>query len=353
MIDVVGFIFSILVEVRSIAREKLERNRSLSDKIDDCLMRAIERWNAPEELKQSVRLEPIQYKSRLKEYLLHPEVGIHPLEKELLRLWVESIISDADCSAFVLSLKEDLIQTTQQEGFQRVLSGLQELNTIQKDTNRRIEELWIRGGKSIIQLWDELSIFDNDRKLPYSIITSGRGCVADEIKCACSRAELVVVEAQSRLEAKAFTAAVILENEISFDNVIIVDSEDLYHQLVNDKNRKIIITSISINHQLAVVRGHSVVYCIGSQDIYTNAHMILPEISRDGFITALETSGLGYKKARQLALDSAKDINMLWRLLGINSSPPAWENKETITKFIPIMLVGRWDEMCDDDRQLI
>lgn len=353
MIDVVGFIFSILVEIRSLVREKLERNKSLSDKIDDCLMRAIERWNAPEELKQSVRIEPIQYKSRLKEYLLHPEVGIHPLEKELLRLWAESIISDADCSAFVLSLKEDLIQTTQQEGFQRVLSELQELNTIQKDTNRRIEELWIRGGKSIIQLWDELSIFDNDRKLPYSIITSGRGCVADEIKCACSRAELVVIEAQSRLEAKAFTAAVILENEISFDNVIIVDSEDLYHQLVNDKNRKIIITSISINHQLAVVKGHTVVYCIGPQDNYTTAHFILPEISRDGFITALETSGLGYKKARQLALDSAKDINMLWRLLGINPSPPAWENNETITRFIPIMLVGRWDEMCDDDRQLI
>lgn len=353
MIDVVGFIFSILVEVRSIVREKLERNRSLSDKIDDCLMRAIERWNAPEELKQSVRIEPIQYKSRLKEYLQHPEKGIHPLEKELLRLWAESIISDADCSAFVLSLKEDLIQTTQQEGFQKVLSELEELNAVQKDTYRIIEELWSRGGKSVIQLWDELSIFDNDRNLPYSIITSGRGCVADEIKCACSRAELVVLEAQSRLEAKAFTAAVILENEISFDNVIVVDSEDLYHQLVNDKNRKIIITSISMNHQLAIARGHSVVYCIGSQDIYTNAHFILPEISRDGFITALETSGLGYKKARQLALDSAKDINMLWRLLGINPSPPVWENKETITKFIPIMFVGRWDEMCDDDRQLI
>ena len=64
MIDVVGFIFSILVEIRSLVREKLERNKSLSDKIDDCLMRAIERWNAPEELKQSVRIEPIQYKSR-------------------------------------------------------------------------------------------------------------------------------------------------------------------------------------------------------------------------------------------------------------------------------------------------
>lgn len=353
MLEVISFIVSMLLDLVPAIKEKVERNKSLSEKIDDCLMRAIERWNAPEELKQSVRIEPIQYKSRLKEYLQHPEKGIHPKDKELLKLWTDVILSDGDCSAFVLSFKEDLIQATQTEGFKNVLSGLFELKVLQEDIKRNVDKLCYRGGKSITQLWNEVSVFDNDRNLPYSIITSGRGCVVDEIKCACSRAELVVVEAQSRLEAKAFTAAVILENEISFDNVIVVDSEDLYHQLVNDKNRKIIITSISINHQLAIARGHSVVYCIGPQDNYTTAHFILPEISRDGFITALETSGMGYKKARQLALDSAKDINMLWRLLDIKPMSPSWETNESINKFIPIMLVGRWDEMCDGDKQIV
>ena len=75
MLEVISFIVSMLSDLVPAIKEKVERNKSLSEKIDDCLMRAIERWNAPEELKQSVRIEPIQYKSRLKEYLQHPEKG--------------------------------------------------------------------------------------------------------------------------------------------------------------------------------------------------------------------------------------------------------------------------------------
>lgn len=353
MLEVISFIVSLLSDLVPAIKEKVERNKSLSEKIDDCLMRAIDRWDVTEDLKRSTRLQPFRYKILLKNYIQHPEKGIHPKDKELLKLWTDVILSDGDCSAFVLSFKEDLIQATQTEGFKNVLSGLFELKVLQEDIKRNVDKLCYRGGKSITQLWNEVSVFDHGKKLPYSIITSGREQIAEEITKACHTADFVVFEAQSRLEAKAFTAAVILENEIPFDNVIIVDSEELYHQLVSDKNRKIIITSISTNHQLAVARGHTVVYCIGPQDNYTTAHFILPEINREGFIAALEKSALEYNEVRQLALDSAKDINMLWRLLGINPSPPAWENKETITRFIPIMLVGRWDEMCDGDKQII
>ena len=353
MLEVISFILSMLSDLVPAIKEKVERNKSLSEKIDDCLMRAIERWNAPEELKQSVRIKPIQYKSLLKEYLQHPEKGIHPLEKELLRLWAESIISDADCSAFVLSLKEDLIQTTQQEGFKNVLSGLFELKVLQEDIKRNVDKLCYRGGKSITQLWNEVSVFDHGKKLPYSIITSGREQIAEEITKACHTADIVVFEAQSHLEAKAFAAAVILKNNISTDNVIVVENEDLYAQLTNDDTRKIIITSIPANHQLAVASGHSVIYCIGPQDNYAEVCLVLPEINRDGFISALETSGLNTEKARQFAIDSAKDINMLWRLLDIQPMSPSWETNESINKFIPIMLVGRWDEMCDGDKQIV
>ena len=349
----ISFILSLLSIMVPAIKERVESNKSLSEKIDDCLERAIDRWSASEALKKSIRLEPICYKVQLKEYILHPEKGIHPLDKELLQLWADAIMADGDCSAFVLSLKEDLIQATQQEGFHKILLGLGTLSAEQHEVERKVDELCSRGGKSIYQLWDEVSILDYGKRLPYDIITSGRGQVAEEIKSACNKADYVAFEAQSRLEARAFVAAVLLENNVSTNEAIVIESEELYHQLANEKKRKIIITSIPANHQLAVANGHSVIYCIGPQDNYADAHSVLPEINRDGFISALEVSGLSNDKARQLALDSAKDINMLWRILGINQTPPSWETKESIVKFIPIMLVGRWDEACDDDKQLI
>lgn len=353
MLEVISFIVSMLSDLVPAIKEKVERNKSLSEKIDDCLMRAIDRWDVTEDLKRSTRLQPIRYKILLKNYIQHPEKGIHPKDKELLKLWTDVILSDGDCSAFVLSFKEDLIQHTQEEGFKNILSGLLELNALQEDIKLNIDKLCSRGGKSINQFWNEVSVFDHGKKLPYSIITSGREQIAEEITKACHTADFVVFEAQSHLEAKAFAAAVILENNISADNVIVVENEDLYAQLTNDDTRKIIITSIPANHQLAVANGHSVIYCIGPQDNYAEVSLVLPEINRDGFISALETSGLNTEKARQFAIDSAKDINMLWRLLDIKPMSPSWKTNESINKFIPIMLVGRWDEMCDGDKQIV
>lgn len=353
MSEGLSFIVSLLSDIVPAIKERIERNKSLSEKIDDCLERAIDRWSASEQMKKSTLLDPIRYKTQLKEYILHPEKGIHPLDKELLRLWADAIMADGDCSAFVLSLKEDLIQTTQQEGFQKVLLGLETMSVEQHEVKRKVDELCKRGGKSINQLWDEVSIYNHGKRLPFALITSGREQLAEEIINACNNADYVVLEAQSRLEAKAFAAAVLLENSVFQDEAIVVESEELYNQLANDKIRKIIITSIPANHQLAVANGHSVIYCLGPQDNYADAHSVLPEISRDGFIRALEASGLSNDKARQLALESAKDINMLWRILCINPVLPLWETHESIIKFIPIMLVGRWDEMCDDDKQLV
>ena len=259
MKEALGFIVSLLSDIVPAIKEKVERNKSLSDKIDDCLGRAIDKWSAPDSLKQSTRLAPIRYKTQLKEFIIHPEKGIHPLDKELLQLWADAIMADGDCSSYVLSLKEDLIQATQQKGFRNVLFGLDALSAAQHDIKRKVDELWNRGGTSVHQLWDEVSVFDQGKRLPYSIITSGRESVAEDIKNACSKADYVAFEAQSRLEAKAFAAAVILEKGISTDEVFVVDSEELYHQLVNDKNRKIIITSIPANHQLAISNGHSII----------------------------------------------------------------------------------------------
>ena len=349
-----GILASVVANNLPTIRELVERNKTLRQRLDDCFKKAVERWSAPKELKQSILLNPVRFNSKLKDYIEHPENGMHPKDKELMQLWVETIVGDADCSTYILSIKDDLILAIQKDGFQNVLEHLEKMMQEQNEANHKINDLWRRGGKTVKQFWDEVSIFEKgEKQLPYLTIMGGRVSEAETIWKATEISELVVIESQSRLESKAFAAAAILNNGGHTDNVIVVENRDLYDQLVNGEMRYVIITSIVANHQLAVAKGHSVIYCVGPQDNYVDDHIVLPEIDRNVFISSLKESGLNDDEVKKLALDSAKDINILWRILGVVMTPPAWETDATIMKFIPIMLVGRWDEASDADRQLL
>ncbi len=351
---ILGILASVVANNLPTIRELVERNKTLQQRLDDCFKKAVERWSAPQELKQSTLLEPIRFTSKLKDYIEHPERGMHSLDKELMRLWVEAIMGDADCSTYILSIKDDLILAIQKDGFQNVLEHLEKMMQEQNEASHKINDLWRRGGKTVKQFWDEVSIFEKgEKQLPYLTIMGGRVSEAETIWKATEISELVVIESQSRLESKAFAAAAILNNGGHTDNVIVVENRDLYDQLVNGEMRYVIITSIVANHQLAVAKGHSVIYCVGPQDNYVDDHIVLPEIDRNVFISSLKESGLNDDEVKKLALDSAKDINILWRILGVVMTPPAWETDATIMKFIPVMLVGRWDEASDADRQLL
>ncbi len=349
-----GILASVVANNLPTIRELVERNTTLQKRLDDCFEKAVKRWSASKELKQSTLLDPVRFTSKLKDFIEHPEKGMHPLDKELMRLWVDAIMADGDCSAYILSIKEDLILAMQKDGFLKVLARLEEMMQEQNKANHKIDDLWRRGGKSIKQFWDEVSMFDNGKKrLTYLTIMGGRVSEAESIRKATESPELVVIEAQSRLEAKAFAVAAILDNGENVDKAIVVENKDVYDQIVNESEQRIIVTCIPANHQLAVAKGHSVIYCVAPQDNYAEDHIILPEIDRDVFITSLRETGLSDDEARQLSLDSAKDINMLWRMLGVVMTPPEWETDASILKFIPIMLIGRWDEACDADRQLL
>ena len=351
---ILGILASVLANNLSTIRELVERNKTLQQRLDDCFEKAVDRWNAPKELKQSTLLDPVRFTSKLKDYIEHPEKGMHSKDKELMRLWVNAIMADGNCCAYILSIKEDLILAIQKDGFKDILTRLEEMMKEQCEANCKIDDLWKRGGKSVKQFWDEVSIFDRGRKqLPYLTIMGGRVSEAEVVRKAIESPELVVIEAQSRLEAKAFTTAAILDNGGNTDAAIVVENRELYDQLVNEETRYVIITSIAANHQVAVANGHSVIYCVGPQDNYADTHMALPEIDREVYLQSLESTGVGDNVARRLALDSAKDVNILWRLLHIVQTPPVWETRENIQKFIPILLIGRWDESREDDKQLL
>ena len=351
---VLGVLASLVANVVPAVHDAVKRNKTLQEKLFDCLKKAVDRWSVPKELQQSTLLEPVRLTSKLKDYIEHPEKGMHPKDKELMRLWVEAIMADGDCSEYISSIKEDLILANQNEGFKQVLSLLEKMLQEQVEANRKIEEQWSRGGKNVRRYWASLSIFDGGKKqLPYLTIMGGRTSEAEAVRKACESAEFVVVEAPSQLEAKAFAAAAILDNGGDVESALVVENNDLYDQLVNAENRRILITSVQSNHQLAVAKGHSVVYCVGPQDNYVAEHIVLPEIARDLFVSSLKEAGIGDDEARRMALDSAKDINMLWRMLGIVITPPVWETTENIKRFIPLMLVGQWDELCEADKMLL
>ena len=109
---VLGVIASLVANVVPAIHDAVERNKTLKEKLYDCLEKAVDQWSATKEVKQSILLDPVRYTSKLNDYIEHPEKGMHPLDKELMQLWVDAIKADGDCSAYILAIKEDLIPTS-------------------------------------------------------------------------------------------------------------------------------------------------------------------------------------------------------------------------------------------------
>ena len=325
---VLGVIASLVANVVPAIHDAVERNKTLKEKLYDCLEKAVDQWSATKEVKQSILLDPVRYTSKLKDYIEHPEKGMHPLDKELMQLWVDAIKADGDCSAYILAIKEDLILANQNEGFKNVLTLLEKMLQEQEEIKRKIDELWSRGGKNVRRYWDSLSIFDRGKKqLPYTSIMGGRVSAAEAVWKTCETPELVVIEAQSQLEANAFAAAAILDNGGDVEIALVVENNDLYDQLVNEEKRRIIITSVPANHQLAVAKGHSVIYCVGPQDNYTAEHVVLPDIDRDVFVSSLKEAGIGDDEARLEDVrnsDSLTDMGNSGKYKKIYSADVSW-----------------------------
>lgn len=190
-------------------------------------------------------------------------------------------------------------------------------------------------------------------KLPYEIVLPGRDEVCKHVVDACKNSKKLVIKALTQSEGIAFVIASILtcdEGEMLKNKVIVVTEKNAYNDLVEHYDNLILLTTVTENVNYAKNRGHSVIVVSTPADQIKDA-IALPIIEKEGFVEALVKVGYDVTKARKIAKDTARDINVFRRRGGIAIEKPKW--LVSIEDLLPAILVGNWTDTIDGDKSVL
>ena len=87
---------------------RIQGDKTLEDKINDCFKKALKKWNVSQDIRNSLNCESLKYYTELKDFITDKSKGIHPKIKELLHLWVKELKSDKLCSNFIIMQRQEL-----------------------------------------------------------------------------------------------------------------------------------------------------------------------------------------------------------------------------------------------------
>ena len=98
---------------------------------------------------------------------------------------------------------------------------------------------------------------------------------------------------------------------------------------------------------------HYVFVPLNPDNTVTEDKIILPRLERDGFVAALKKMGIGEENAEKLSRDTARSLTVLRRRLSPISKQPEWAYPERAREILPVLLVGKWDENKQGDKEII
>lgn len=191
-----------------------------------------------------------------------------------------------------------------------------------------------------------------DYRLPYEIVLSGREEVSKQVVDACKNAQSVILQALTQSEGIAFAIASIFtsDDDKLKDRVIVVTEKDAYNDLVEHYDNLVLLTTITEEVNYATNRGHAVIVASTPADLIKQV-ITLPIIEKEGFVEALVKMGYDVAKARKIAKDTARDINVFRRRERIVIGKPKWF--ESIEELLPAILVGKWTDTIDGDKSVL
>lgn len=339
--------------------KELFTESSIKNKLDDYYRKAVGNWNVALGRKDAAANNMQQHLDSLQAYILDPAKGIHPEEKELLRLWAEYVLSDADCCIFIVKNQQVLFHNKEFDAINTANILLKDIINDQKnkfdEISGKLDSLLKRGSEKSVVFWNRKSHAEG-LTLTYDTILAGREDAKYKVLAAIHTPLVLFLEADSQQEAMAFAAASLLSSEDEFCNqrTIIVTNQDVYNEVEQEKNGYIIITPLAVNPWVAQQAGNSVIRCMSkSERGVMDGKITLPTLDRGGFVDALEKSGFAPDRARRLAVDVSLDVNFLWRTLKIETNNPTWADQQHIRTLIPVMLIGEWDEGVKNDREIL
>ena len=190
--------------------------------------------------------------------------------------------------------------------------------------------------------------------LPYKMLLHGREEISEQVVDAAKNSKSLTLQSLTQDESIAFAIATLLtckDADKLKSRIIIATEKNAFEDLVEHYSNLIIITSFTGNIQYYLKNGHSIIVAAHPSDKKTNIKK-LPKIKKEGFIESLIKTGYSEVKAREIAKDTACDINILRRKENI-ANEPKWAKSNALSDLLPAFLVGKWNDNNDEDKKIL
>ncbi len=190
------------------------------------------------------------------------------------------------------------------------------------------------------------------------ILLGGREAEQEKIYQNLQQPSVSIIQSMAQEESTAFAVACILRHPQTTelqDRCLVVEDEDILERLIDEYDNLIFIANVgNKNHIYAMQKGHRIIYATNIAEVpKVNELISLPEIDREKFIEALRSSGIQREYANQLSKETVRNITILRRRLEFDFTCPEWAKPENIRELIPAILVGRWHDRSEGDKDVI
>ena len=190
------------------------------------------------------------------------------------------------------------------------------------------------------------------------ILLGGREAEQEKIYQSLQKPSVSIIQSMAQEESLAFAVACMLRHPQVTDlkdKCLIVEDEDILERLIEGYDNLIFIANVgNKNHIYATQKGHRIIYATSIAEVpKVNELISLPEIDREKFVEALKSSGIQREYADQLSQETVRNITILRRRLKFDFTCPEWARPENIRELIPAILVGRWLDSSEGDKEAI
>ena len=224
---------------------------------------------------------------------------------------------------------------------------------------RHIGKYPSNGIQSTDDFWEEWST-GTQFNLNSEILLGGRDSEKNIILEAVNNPNILSVKGLAREESVAFIISC-FKNDIDkeedfFSRSIIVDNASAFRELTTNNNPLVLIPRFEDNglFNRAAQNGHTILIPLGADNTSNWSNRIdLPLIDRDSFVSALVNSGVQKEFAERYSKESARNITILRRQLEFTRNKPIWSEPENVRDLIPALIVCRWNENFDSDKQIV
>ncbi len=194
-----------------------------------------------------------------------------------------------------------------------------------------------------------------------NLIIAGRSKEKEEVlKWFASGDQELTIRGATKHEAMAFAIACFTtldsrERENFVSKGLIVRDQEALNSLVTISNHLYVFNnSEDIESKARLLgNGHRIITPIGFEEFRAHDAINLSIPKGDTFTKELTDSGISRHQANYYARESGRSFSVLRRLLMTKSNKPNWVKEGNVRALLAALLVGRWDENYDGDKQIL